>query len=66
MIGIKQNGSAPNLDSIAGVNPSGQKVIVLNNRDIATTYQISIINQQGAVLNLNLEPTSWTTIVYSD
>jgi O-glycosyl hydrolase len=54
------------IESIAAVNPAGQKVIVINNRDVATRYPVSIVNKKGAVLNLNLEASSFTSIVYSD
>uniref|UniRef100_A0A914E5G8 Glucosylceramidase n=1 Tax=Acrobeloides nanus TaxID=290746 RepID=A0A914E5G8_9BILA len=54
------------IESIAAVNPAGQKVIVINNRDVATSYPVSIVNKKGAVLNLNLEASSFTSIVYSD
>lgn len=55
-----------NLEGVAALTPSGEKVIVLNNRDAASTYQVSIVNKQEALLNLSLEPRSFTTIVYSD
>jgi O-glycosyl hydrolase len=55
-----------NIEGVAALTPSGQTVIVLNNRDVATTYAVSIMNKQGAPLNLNLEPRSLTTVVYSD
>ena len=68
MIGINKTGliSSTNIDSVAALTPSGQKIVVLNNKDGSATYQISIINKQGGVINLSLEPKSFTTIVYSD
>jgi O-glycosyl hydrolase len=66
MIGIKQDGSASNLGSVAAVTPSGQKVVVLNNQDVSATYNVSVVSKQGSMLNLSLEPRSFTTIVYSD
>jgi O-glycosyl hydrolase len=68
MIGINKMGltSSTNIEGVAALTPSGQKVVVLNNRDESATYQISIINKQGGVINLSLEPKSFTTIVYSD
>jgi hypothetical protein len=55
-----------NIYLIAAVTPSGPTVLVLDNRDISASYAISIINQEGSILNLNLEPRSWTTIVYNE
>lgn len=68
MIGVNKSGtsSKTNLDSIAALTPSGQKVIVLNNKGLSETYRVSIINNQGAVLDLTLEPKSFTTVVYAD
>ena len=68
MIGINKMGftSLSNIDSVAAQQLFVQMVLVLNNRDGSATYQISIINKQGGVINLSLEPKSFTTIVYSD
>ena len=57
--------STTNLEGVAALTPSGQKVIVLNNRDVSNTYAVSILNSQGNSFNLNLEPRSFTTLVYN-
>uniref|UniRef100_A0A914E1J5 Glucosylceramidase n=1 Tax=Acrobeloides nanus TaxID=290746 RepID=A0A914E1J5_9BILA len=65
-LNFEGNTNQTNLEAIAALNPSGQKVVVLNNRDVASTYQISVINKQGSALNLAIEPRSFTTIVWSE
>jgi hypothetical protein len=54
-----------NLQGVAAVTPSGQKVIVLNNRDVSTNYSVTVYNSQGSWVNLNLEARSFTSIVFS-
>ena len=56
MIGINRTGfiSSTNIDSVAALTPSGQKVVVLNNKDGSATYQISIINKQDLSPNKHL------------
>uniref|UniRef100_A0A914C772 Glucosylceramidase n=1 Tax=Acrobeloides nanus TaxID=290746 RepID=A0A914C772_9BILA len=71
MIRVNTSGitNTTNIDVIAALTPSGQKVVVINNKYIesnAHTYQVSIINKQGGVINLSLEQRSFTTIVYND
>ena len=53
------------VEGVAAVTPTGQKVIVLNNRDSKTNYTVSVLNSQNYWFNLNLEARSFTTIVYN-
>lgn len=68
VVGININGKAQytyqNLEGLVAVTPSGLKVLVLNNRDSSTNYQVSIVNDVGDFVNLELEARSWTTVVY--
>jgi len=54
-----------NLEAVAAINPSGQKVVLINNRDVATTYNVSIYNSAGSYINLSLEPRSFTNVIYN-
>lgn len=54
------------LQGVAAETPSGLKVIVLKNSDVAKDYAVSIKNRNGGMLDLTLETRSLTTIVYSD
>uniref|UniRef100_A0A914CWV2 Glucosylceramidase n=2 Tax=Acrobeloides nanus TaxID=290746 RepID=A0A914CWV2_9BILA len=68
MIGINKAGlnSSIHLDSIAGVTPAGDVVIIINNSDVNANYSVTITNKRGENLNLVLEARSFTTIVYKD
>uniref|UniRef100_A0A914CSS0 Glucosylceramidase n=1 Tax=Acrobeloides nanus TaxID=290746 RepID=A0A914CSS0_9BILA len=57
--------SYQNLQAVAALTPNNQKVLVLNNRDNSMSYSVSIVNEQGNWVNLNLEANSFTTIVYN-
>lgn len=60
------NNTNINLVILAAIDPDQRRVIVLDNRDESKIYNVSIINKNGAPLNLALEPQSFTTVIYNE
>uniref|UniRef100_A0A914DQN0 Glucosylceramidase n=1 Tax=Acrobeloides nanus TaxID=290746 RepID=A0A914DQN0_9BILA len=65
IVGLNIANLPANLEAVAALTPSGQKVIVLDNRDVAANYTVSVYNDQGSYVNLNLEARSFTTLVFN-
>jgi O-glycosyl hydrolase len=64
---IDRDNSRNDLDGVAFITPEYQHVVVLQNRNMSATYQVSIQNVglAGKELRLDIEPRSLVTLVWN-
>ena len=56
-----------NLEAVAVVTPTNQRVLVINNRDTNNNYAITIedLSMTGEHMTVNVEARSFTTFVWN-
>uniref|UniRef100_A0A914BY75 Glucosylceramidase n=1 Tax=Acrobeloides nanus TaxID=290746 RepID=A0A914BY75_9BILA len=64
---IDRGNDRNDLDGVAFVTPTNQHVVVLQNRNMTTVYQVEIQDAEidGKALQLEIEPRSIVTIVWN-
>uniref|UniRef100_A0A914BWN7 Glycosyl hydrolase family 30 beta sandwich domain-containing protein n=1 Tax=Acrobeloides nanus TaxID=290746 RepID=A0A914BWN7_9BILA len=64
---VDRDNSRNDLDGVAFITPEYQHVVVLQNRNMSATYQVSIQDAglAGKELRLDIEPRSLVTLVWN-